>query len=104
MMMKQQSLVGLLMLAASAGAWVTPSPTPFSRGSVALRALDYNDPIVGEEFAKVQPMDFEDVEEELQKSGIRVPSTMNDMDAKLMLYVFLGQRERIFLLERWRCE
>ena len=29
-------------------------------------AIDYNDPVVAEEFAKVQPMSFEDVEEELQ--------------------------------------
>ena len=43
------------------------------------------DPVVAAEFAQVQPMAFEDVEEELQKSGIRVGATMNDMEAKLML-------------------
>lgn len=53
--------------------------------NVALRALDYNDPVVAEEFANVQPMAFEDVESELMSSGIRVPPTMNDMEAKLML-------------------
>jgi hypothetical protein len=48
-------------------------------------AIDYNDPVVAEEFATVQPMAFEDVEEELGAKGIRVPPTMNDMEAKLML-------------------
>jgi hypothetical protein len=48
-------------------------------------AIDYNDPVVAEEFAKVQPMDFDDVEEELQQEGIRVPAAMNEMDVKLML-------------------
>merc|ERR1712232_1048849 len=40
---------------------------------------------VAAEFAQVQPMAFEDVEEELLTSGVRVPPTMNDMEAKLML-------------------
>jgi hypothetical protein len=48
-------------------------------------AIDYNDPVVAQEFAQVQPMAFEDVENELRTSGIRVPATMNDMEAKLML-------------------
>jgi len=48
-------------------------------------ALDYNDPIVAEEFNNVQPMTFEEVEEELMESGIRAFPTMNDMDVKLML-------------------
>ena len=48
-------------------------------------AIDYNDPVVAEEFAMVQPMDFDDVEEELQQQGIRVPASMNEMDVKLML-------------------
>lgn len=78
-----------LLSAASCNAWA-PVPAPFSYSSIqrttSLRmAIDYNDPIVAEEFANVQPMAFEDVEEELQKSGIRVPPTMNDMEAKLML-------------------
>lgn len=83
----KQALVWLWILSVSAGAWLAPTtPTSaFSRGRVALRAIDYNDPVVAEEFAKVQPMEFDDVEEELQKSGIRVPPTMNDMEAKLML-------------------
>jgi len=39
-------------------------------------AIDYNDPVVAEEFAKVQPMVYEDVAEELQAKGIPVPPTM----------------------------
>lgn len=70
----------------SVAAWAPTRAGSFSRiRCTALNALDYNDPIVAEEFAQVQPLAFEDVEEELQKSGIRVPPTMNDMEAKLML-------------------
>jgi hypothetical protein len=39
-------------------------------------AIDYNDPLVAEEFANVQPMAFEDVEAELSGKGISVPPTM----------------------------
>jgi len=48
-------------------------------------AIDYTDPVVAEEYASCQSLTFEEVEEELIKSGIRVPPTMNDMEAKLML-------------------
>jgi hypothetical protein len=48
-------------------------------------AIDYNDPVVAEEFANVQPMSYEEVEEELQQSGIRPSAAMNEMDVKLML-------------------
>jgi hypothetical protein len=40
-------------------------------------AIDYNDPLVTEEFAKVQPMDFDDVEAELRAKGIPVPATIS---------------------------
>ena len=59
--------------------------TPSSSSVQLSMAMDYNDPIVAEEFAKVQPMEFEDVAEELQEKGIPVPPTMNDMELKLML-------------------
>lgn len=59
-------------------------PTPKSSTALGM-AMDYNDPIVAEEFAKVQPMDFEDVEAELKEKGISVRPTMNDMEIKLML-------------------
>eukprot|EP00560_Eucampia_antarctica_P008538 CAMPEP_0197823720 /NCGR_PEP_ID=MMETSP1437-20131217/1041_1 /TAXON_ID=49252 ORGANISM="Eucampia antarctica, Strain CCMP1452" /NCGR_SAMPLE_ID=MMETSP1437 /ASSEMBLY_ACC=CAM_ASM_001096 /LENGTH=219 /DNA_ID=CAMNT_0043423027 /DNA_START=212 /DNA_END=871 /DNA_ORIENTATION=+ len=48
-------------------------------------ALDYNDPIVAEEFINVQPMSWDDVEEELQQAGVRGSADMNEMDLKLML-------------------
>jgi len=48
-------------------------------------AIDYNDPVVAEEFAKVQPMPLDEVEEELLQTGIKAPATMNEMDVKLML-------------------
>jgi hypothetical protein len=48
-------------------------------------AIDYNDPVVAQEFNAVQPLSYEDVEEELLQSGIRAPATMSEMDLKLML-------------------
>lgn len=48
-------------------------------------ALDYNDPVVAEEFAKTQTMTLEECESEIMEMGIPVPKTMNEMDVKLML-------------------
>jgi len=48
-------------------------------------ALNYNDPVVAEEFAKTQTMTLEECESEISKMGIPVPKTMNEMDVKLML-------------------
>jgi len=48
-------------------------------------ALDYNDPVVAEEFTLVQSMTWDEVEEELQQSGVRGSPDMNEMDLKLML-------------------
>jgi hypothetical protein len=48
-------------------------------------ALDYNNPVVAEEFGKVQPMTYEEVEEELMMSGVRGSPDMNEIDLKLML-------------------
>jgi len=48
-------------------------------------AIDYNDPVVAQEFANVQPMPFEDVEAELLEKGIPVSASLNEMDVKLML-------------------
>jgi len=83
----------LLSLAASvsvSSAWAPVSPAVWTRlhrsstSSLKL-AIDYNDPVVAEEFALVQPMSYEEVEEELNLSGIRAPPTMNEMEVKLML-------------------
>lgn len=41
--------------------------------------------MVAEEFAKVQPMTFEDCEEELRERGIPISQAMSEMDVKLML-------------------
>lgn len=68
-------------------AWAPP--TCFSRthtSATSLKmAIDYNDPVVAEEFANIQPMTYEEVEEELQGCGVRPSPTMNDMEVKLML-------------------
>ena len=48
-------------------------------------AIDYNDPIVAAEFIAVQPLTYEEVEEELMMSGVRGSPDMNEMDLKLML-------------------
>ena len=57
-----------------------------SMKTTALKmAIDYNDPVVAEEFNNVQPLSYEEVEEELLQSGIRAPADMNEMEVKLML-------------------
>ena len=48
-------------------------------------AIDYNDPVVAEEFNNVQPLAFEEVEAELRSSGVPVSPTMNEMEVKLMI-------------------
>jgi len=70
-----------------ASAWVVPNKIirrPYGGCSLKM-AIDYNDPLVGEELGKIMPMTYEEVEEELQLSGVRGSPTMNDMDLKLML-------------------
>lgn len=78
----------LVLLASLASAWVTP-PAAVSRvaarGAPLSMALDYNDPVVGAEFAQVQTLSYEEVEEELSQNGVGAPPTMNEMDLKLML-------------------
>jgi hypothetical protein len=54
--------------------------------TTALRmAIDYNDPVVAEEFANVQSLSWDEIESELNESGIPAPPAMNDMELKLML-------------------
>ena len=84
----------LALLTSPTWAWINTPPIPsstrvlwLSRPTAALHmvTIDYNDPVVAEEFANVQPMTYEEVEEELQQSGIRPKADMNEMDVKLML-------------------
>lgn len=84
------SLALLSALAPLASAWSSvPSSfalrtTTSSRTALPM-ALDYNDPVVAEEYAAVQPMSWDEVEEELMMSGVRGSPDMNEMDLKLML-------------------
>jgi len=81
-----------LLFATMSLAWV-PSPSSIftrtglsSPSSTAIpMALDYNNPVVGEEFAAVQTLTYEEVEEELLESGVAGSPSMNEMDIKLML-------------------
>ena len=70
--------------------FVLLSPTPpagaaLRRFAPAVAALDYKDPAVAEEFASIQALDTEAVEDELAASGVVPPATMNDMDMRMML-------------------
>ena len=88
------SLIALLLTPSAAlVVGLTPSASPLASHAaracrsraVVVAALDYKDPVVAEEFTKVQALDTEGVEEELAASGIPVPPTMNDMDMRMML-------------------
>jgi hypothetical protein len=63
----------------------TASFTARTTSTALPMALDYNDPIVAEEFNAVQPLSFEEVEEELMMSGVSGSADLNEMDLKLML-------------------
>ena len=94
-------LAVLASLTAVTNAWIPTTAPSFLQSTVAGRrstarttartttalpmALDYNNPLVAEEFNKVQPLTFEEVEEELKEKGIPVSQAMNEMDVKLML-------------------
>lgn len=66
--------------------------TPSVSKSVFIRyplnhwmALDYNNPIVAEEFNLLKHMTYEEVESELLLSGVRGSPNMNEIDLKFML-------------------
>lgn len=84
--MKTACLI-LPLLASSASAFVTPNNCrATARPAASLKmAIDYNDPVVMEEFNMVQTMEYDEVVEELAASGVRAPADMGDMDVKLML-------------------
>jgi hypothetical protein len=81
------SVLLVLTTLSAAVAWVPSIPTRSMRASRSSlqMAIDYNDPVVAEEFAKVQPLSYEEVEAELQESGVRASAAMNEMEVKLML-------------------
>lgn len=56
-----------------------------AQGTTLRMAIDYNDPVVAQEFNNVQPLTWEEMEAELMESGVRPSPTMNDMEVKLML-------------------
>jgi len=74
-----------LALATTVVAWAPIATTKFVRHTHLHMALDYNDPDVAAEFNAVQPLSYEEVEEELSLSGVRGSADMNEMDLKLML-------------------
>lgn len=89
--------ISFLASVSTAAAWtLSPTMTTFFPAraasarqqptTTALRmAIDYNDPVVAEEFAAVQGLSWEEIETELNESGIPAPPAMNDMELKLML-------------------
>lgn len=80
--------LSLFLAATGTSAWAPASLPTFAATRISTQlnmALDYSDPVVGEEFAAVQPLTYEEVEEELLESGIRGSPDMNEMDLKLML-------------------
>jgi len=73
-------------------AWValpracTPPPAATRLASARIvAALDYKDPVVEAEFASVQQLSFDEVEDELAVSGIPASPTMNDIEVRMML-------------------
>ena len=84
------SLIILPILASSASAFTVPvvvgncrvsscSILPKTSSSKLQMAIDYNDPVVMEEFNAIQSMEYDDVVEELSQSGVRAPADMGDM-------------------------
>ncbi|KAL3945874.1 MAG: hypothetical protein SGBAC_000025 [Bacillariaceae sp.] len=82
--MKFSVILGLASIAASS-AWVPVPPATRASRTALPMAIDYNDPVVAEEFANVQPLSYDEVEAELQESGVRPSAAMNEMEVKLML-------------------
>jgi len=80
-----RTLAVTLALATTCKAWAPIATTKFARHTHMHMAIDYNDPAVAEQFNAVQPLSYEEVEEELMKSGVSGSADMNEMDLKLML-------------------
>merc|ERR1719343_927226 len=69
----------------SRGASGTASCTRAPGRTQMKMAIDYNDPVVMEEFNAIQTMEYDEVVAELSQNGVRAPADMGDMDVKLML-------------------
>lgn len=80
-----RTLVLTVALATTVMGWAPVPVIQFARNTHLRMAIDYNDPDVAAEFNAVQPLSYEEVEEELMKSGVRGSPDMNEMDLKLML-------------------
>jgi len=84
-------MLAAVTLTATLGLLISParlSPQPGSlRVPSARMALDYKDPVVAEEFATVQTLSMDEVEDELAESGVggSVTAAMNEIDIRLML-------------------
>jgi len=61
------------------------APAALPRAGRIIAAIDYKDPAVAAEFQKVQERPIELVEAEIEKSGVPVPPSLNEMDMRLML-------------------
>jgi len=89
--MKTSAVISLALMPSipPSNAWTSPMSmaqlTRTRKHTSLYMALDYNDPVVAEEFAKVQGLSWDEIEEELNESGIPAPPAMSDMDLKLML-------------------
>jgi hypothetical protein len=89
-MIRPRTTVALLALMGGASAFTTSfsnaRPAAFTRATSKLQmALDYNDPVVAEELNQVQILSYDEMEEQLNESGIPVPAAMNEFDVRLML-------------------
>ena len=94
------SLIILPILASSASAFTAPAAvgncrlssflptTPQTSSSKLQMAIDYNDPVVMEQFNAIQSMEYDDVVEELSQSGVRAPADMGDMVSYLLCVSF----------------
>jgi len=77
--------LSLMVLASPVTAFSPAFSTSARQQSSLKMAIDYNDPVVAEEFGLVQGMTWDEIEEELNSSGIPAPPSMNEMELKLML-------------------
>jgi hypothetical protein len=80
-------LSALCLLASSHALLLTPALRCCAARALPqiAMAIDYNDPLVAKEFTSIQGLDLDDVTDELAAAGLVAPSSMNDMDIRIML-------------------